>query len=129
MLKQFSVFIFSALLLLNIYGCAALVAGAAGGAGTSIWLSGKLTQQFNASYERTINAAKKALKSLKLEITKETKAENITQLKSKYSDGKEIWIDIRRVTDNSTKVEVRVGAVNPDKEASDRILKKTRRYL
>jgi len=129
MFKRITLFVFSGLLLLNIYGCVALLAGAVAGTGTAAWLSGKLTQEFNASYERTINAAEKALRSLKLKVTKEAKEANVTQLKSKYSDGREIWIDIRKVTDNSTKVEVRVGAVSPDKAAADKILKRIQRYL
>ena len=118
-----------ALLLLNMYGCAALLVGAGAGAGTAVWLSGKLTQEFHASYERTVEAAKAALKSLDLEIKKEEREENVTQLRSEYTDGKEIWIDIRKVAEDSTKVEVRVGAVSPDKAASDKILKRIQAYL
>ena len=129
MFKRITIFVFWGLLLLNIYGCVALLAGAVGGTGTAAWLSGKMTQEFNAPYERTINAATKALRSLKLKVTKEAKEENIAQLKSKYSDGREIWIDIRKVTENSTKVEVRVGAVSPDKAAADDILKRIKAYL
>jgi len=129
MFEKIAVFVFSAALLLNIYGCVPLLAGAAGGAGTGAWLSGKLSQEFHSPYERTIDATKKALKSLKLEITKETKDANITQLKSIYLDGKETWVDIRKISDNSTKVEVRVGGVQPDKEAAGTILKAIQRYL
>jgi hypothetical protein len=48
---------------------------------------------------------------------------------SKYSDGKTIWIDIHRITEASSKIEVRVGAVSGNKEAADKILKKIIRYL
>ena len=123
MFKKISAFVLVGLMSLNMYGCVALLAGGAAGAGTAVWLSGKLTQEFHAPYERTINAAEAALKSLKLEITKESKEAAVTQLKSKYIDGKDIWIDVRMVTENSTKVEIRVGAVNPDKQAADKILK------
>ncbi len=129
MCKKIIVFVFSGFLLLNIYGCFAVLAGGAAGAGTAVWLSDKLTQQFNASYERTINSAEEALRSLKLTITKEAKETRVTQLKSTYTNGKEIWIDIHKITENSTKVEVRVGAVSSDKEAADMILKRIQRYL
>jgi hypothetical protein len=129
MVKKIAVFLCSGLLLLNIYGCFAVVAGAAGGGGTAFWLSGKLTQEVNAPYTKTISAAESALRSLNLEITKETKEDNVAQLKSKYTDGKEIWIDVRKVTEYSSKVEVRVGAVKPDKEAADKILKRIQNYL
>ena len=104
MFKKITVFVFSGLLLLNMYGCFALLAGATGGVGTASWLSGKLSEEFHSSYEQTTNATKSALQSLKLKITKEIKEVNVTQLKSEYIDGKDIWIDIRRVTDTSTKV-------------------------
>jgi len=129
MFKKVIVFVFSGLLLLNMYGCVALLAGATGGVGTIAWLSGKLSQEFHYSYERTTDAAKTALHSLRLEIIKETKEEDVTQLKSEYTDGKDIWIDIRKITDNSTRVEVRVGGVKPDKVVADKILKTIQRYL
>lgn len=129
MFKKIGFFIILGLMALNMCGCAVLLAGAVGGSGTAVWLSGKLSQEFQSSYERTITATKIALQSLKLEITKETREEDISQLKSKYNDGKEIWIDIHKVTENSTKVEVRVGAVSPNKEAANNILKQIRRHL
>jgi predicted lipoprotein len=117
------------ILLTSMCGCLVLLAGGAAGAGTAVWLSGKMTQQFNTPYEQTIRAAQNALTSLKLEVVKETKEENVTQLRSKYSDGKDVWVDIRKITENSTKVEVRVGVVNPDKAASEKIMKKIQIYL
>lgn len=115
-------------LMVNIYGCIALLAGTAGGAGTAVWLSGKLTQQVNAPYERSISAAKSAMNSLKLEITKETKSDDITQINGKYTDGREIWIDVRPVTEASSRIDVRVGAAG-DKAAANKILKRIVSYL
>lgn len=129
MLKKTLVLIFTGLLLINIYGCVALLAGAAGGAGTAVWLSEKLSQEVNSPFERTIKATKSALSSLRLAVTKETREQNVAQIMSKYTDGKTIWIDIRKITDSSSKVEVRVGAVKGDKEAADKILKRIMRYL
>lgn len=129
MSRKIAAFLGLAFLLFNIYGCIAILAGAAGGVGTSVWLSGKLTQEFHAPYEKTIKAAKSALQSLKLDITKESKDDNVAQLRSKYSDGKEIWVDIRRVTETSSKVEIRVGGVSPDKDAATIILKRIQKYL
>jgi hypothetical protein len=129
MARRVAGLILAVLFLASVYGCFAVIAGGAAGGGTAVWLSDKLTQQFNASYERTITAGEKALKSLRLTMKSEKKQEEVTQLRSEYTDGKEIWIDIRKVTENSTKVDVRVGAVNPDKEAADKILKKIQSYL
>lgn len=129
MIKKIFILILTGLLLVNSYGCIPLLVGTAAGAGTAVWLSGKLTQEFHTGYERTINAAEAALRSLKLEVTKESKEANVTQLRSKYSDGKAIWIDVRKITEESTKVEVRVGGVSPDKAASNKILKRIQSYL
>jgi hypothetical protein len=129
MFRKISVFVFTAYLLVNMYGCFAIFAGTAGGVGTAAWLSGKLTQEVNASFEQAIRAAKSALASLKMEVTKETTEPKVAQIMSKYSDGKTVWIDIRKITESSSKIEVRVGAVSLDKAASHNILKRIQQYL
>ena len=129
MFKKITALVFCVLLLVNVYGCIALLAGAAGGAGTAAWLSGKLSQDVNAPFDRAIKAVKSALKSFGMEVTKETKEHSVAQIMSKYADGRTVWIDIRRITEASSKIEVRVGAIGGDKEASDKILKKISRYL
>ena len=129
MVKRIIVSIFAGFLLFNLCGCLAILAGGAGGAGTAAWLSGKLTQEVNASYDNTIRAAKSALKSLGLDMTKETREETVDQIKSKYTDGREIWIDIHKINETSCKVEVRVGVVGNGKEAAGKIMNKIKRYL
>lgn len=129
MLKRAFLFVFAGWLLVNSCGCFALVAGAVGGAGTGMWLAGKLTQEMNASFEKTLQAARDAMKSLKLQVTKETVEDSTAQIIGKYSDGKTIWIDVHRVTASSSKVEVRVGAMEGDKVAADKIIKRIGRYL
>jgi len=129
MIKRLAEVLIAVIFCLNICGCFALFAGAAGGAGTAVWLSGKLTQQLNASYDRTIKATESALESLDLAIIKESKEADVATFRSQYTDGKEIWIDVRRITDVSTKVEVRVGWVGVNKIACDKILNKIKSYL
>jgi len=133
MLKKLVVFISSGLLLLNLCGCRSLLfataGGVVGGVGTAMWLSGKLTQEFNASYDRTVLATESALKSFNFVIARESREAYVTTFRSHYFDGKEIWIDVRRIAETSTKVEVRVGAVNPDKEACSKILERINQYL
>ena len=129
MLKKIGVAIFVGFLLFNLYGCFLLLAGAAGGTGTAAWLSGKLTQQVNAPFDTTIKASKSALKSLRLEVTKETKEEAVAQIMSKYTDGRTIWIDVHKITDSSSKIEVRVGAMGRDKAAAEKIMNRIKRYL
>lgn len=127
-MRKIAIFVIIGLFLTALYGCLAILAGTAGGAGTAVWLSGKLVQEVHAPYARTIKAAKSGLASLKMEITKETKTETVTQIKSRYSDGRETWVDIRPVSEASSKIEVRVGAIS-DKEAADKVLKRILTYL
>lgn len=128
MIKRIGLFVLLGFFAVSICGCVAVVAAGAGGAGTAGWLSGKLTHEVHASYDKTISATRRGLKAMKLDIDKETRAEEITQFRSKYTDGREIWIDVRPVTADSSKIEVRVGAIG-DKEAADKILKNILRYL
>jgi hypothetical protein len=129
MFKKTMLMILSGMMMLNLCGCFALIAGVAGGAGTAVWLSGKLTQEFHAPYHATIDATHAALHSLDLQVAKETQEEDITQIKSIYTVGREMWIDIHRVADDSTKVEVRVGGINPDKDAAALVLSKIHSFL
>ena len=129
MFKKLAKLAILGIMTLNLCGCFLLLAGAAGGAGTAVWLSGKLTQEFHSPYQKTIDAAIKALDSLKLDIIKKTEEDTVTQLRSKYSDGSEMWIDIRKISQDSTKVEVRVGAVGGNKEAATKVLQTIQKYL
>jgi hypothetical protein len=124
-MKKLSIFIFVIMILVNTYGCVALVAGGvAGGVGTGVWLSGKLVQQVNASLEQATQAAKSALRSSRLSVvTKENAGEGVVQMRSRNAGGDKIWIDIHRINDTSSQVQVRVGAFFSNKEAADRILR------
>ena len=131
MFKKMAVLLFLALFSANLCGCAvALLAGGAlvGGLGTSHWVSGKLVQEVDTPYDKTIQASKSALESLGLDIVRATKKRNIAQVMSKYTDGKTIWIDIHNVADSAARLEIRVGAIS-DKEAAQIILDRIKRYL
>lgn len=65
---------------------------------------------------------------MNLEITKEARANDVTQIRSFYMDGRKIWIDIRPIGQDSSGIEVRVGVFG-DKTASDTVLKKIISYL
>jgi hypothetical protein len=127
MFKKFAVFISSVILLLNICGCVALIAGSvAGGAGTAVWLSGKLVQNVDAPLERVEKAAKDSLESRnRAVITKETISGGhaVAQIRSRETSGERIRIDIHKLSDTRSRIEVRVGTIVSNKDAADRILK------
>ena len=128
MKRKILLFLICVIGLSQLYGCVALLAGAAGGAGTAAWLSGKLSQEVNVPFDRALKAARRGLESMKFNVTKETVKEDVAQLMSNYSDGRTIWLDVRRVADSSSRIDVRVGATG-DKEAAKKILDQIRRYL
>lgn len=131
MLTKLMVLIFLISVSVSMCGCVPLlVAGGAvaGGAGTATWISGKIVQEVDASFEKTIQASELALASLNLDVVKYIKKTDVAQIKSNYTDGETIWIDIHRLSQSTSRVEVRVGAI-PDKEAAAKILDKIKEYL
>jgi hypothetical protein len=128
MLKRLTYMLCCISLFVNLTGCAVLFGAAAGGVGTSAWLSGKLNDEINASYENTVIASKNALASLNMPITKEVKTSEVTQIRSEYADGQHVWIDIRPLTRTASKIEIRVG-IKGDKAASLKILERIKREL
>lgn len=128
MLKRIAHLILTSVLLFNLCGCVALVAGTAGGAGTAFWLGGKIDQEVNASLAQAVKAVTKTLDAMRLKITKTTVKDEVAQIMGEYSDGRTIWIDVHRISDKSSRLEIRVGATG-DKAASRKILDKIKRYL
>lgn len=128
MLKRMGVALFSAVFFANICGCALLLAGAAGGAGTAAWLGGKLSQQVEVPKDKAVVAVRRAMAALKLATVKETATDEVFQLIGEYTDGRQVWIDVRALSSSSSKIEVRVGATG-DKAAAESIMNKIKKYL
>lgn len=128
MIKKLIVMSCCVFLGISFCGCALLVGGAVGGAGTAFWLSGKMTDEVSASYDKAIEAVRKAMDSLNIKLVKEAKSSEVAQIRGEYSDGRGVWIDIRPVGDKISKVEIRVGAKG-DKDASTKILNKIKKYI
>ena len=127
MFQRMLFYILGFILMLHMYGCALLVAGAVGGVGTAVWLSDKLAQDVNAPFERSIKAVKTAFVKLNMTITKETKNDDVAQLISEYY-GKKVWVDIHKVSSSASRIEVRVGLTG-DEQAAREILDKILMYL
>lgn len=128
MLKRVIQAVLAGVLLANVYGCAALLVGAAGGAGTAFWLNGKLGDTVNAPISRVVKATTGALEALKYPVTKTVVKEKVAQIMAKYSDERTIWIDIHYISAQASQIAVRVGAKG-DKKASQKILDRIIGYL
>lgn len=129
--ESFNLIVLSVMLVVGTTGCVPLlVAGAAGVAagGTAIWLNDKIVQEVEATYEEAVVAAKEALDALNLPLNKETRTASATQLLSNEVDRSTIWIDIHAVSDTTSRIEVRVGAVG-NEEASRQIMDEINKHL
>jgi hypothetical protein len=124
MKKNFLCVVLSSIFLsLNLCGCAAVLVGAAAGAGTGVWFSGKLSQQIDAPAEKVADAARSVLIAMKAPITAELKNKEVIELRSVYMDGRKIWINIFFTPQDTSRIEVRVGALG-DKTASEILIKR-----
>lgn len=128
MCKKLFNLVFVSILLLNFSGCVALVAGTAGGAGTALWLEGKISEEVNAPLNKVVKAVTAAMRDMRLEVTKTTVKEEVAQIKGKYTDGRIIWIDVKHLSDRSSQIEIRVG-MRGDKDASTKILNRIKNYI
>lgn len=128
MMKQLKTLLCVLFLSASVTGCAAVLIGAGAG-GTAYWLSNKLSQTVDASFDRTVKASREALTGMKLTIIRETTKKDVAQYISKWTDGSDIWVDIRPITTKSSKIEVRVGGIKGDKAASEKILEEIHRRL
>ena len=127
MVKRIIVMALLASLSVTTGGCLALVAAGSAG-GTAAWLSGKLTQEVDASVEEVFAASKKALTSLNLTITGQTLKDDVSQVMGLDVDQQTIWVDAHKISEMRSRIEVRVGAIS-DKETARKILDRILRYL
>jgi len=125
MFKKLSAILISLFLLVNIYGCFALFAGGVvAGAGTAVWLSGKLIQQVDYPIDKTARTVREALSSSGFPLTyKEDLSKGFVQIRSYDKTKEKIWIDIFRTSGLSSQVQVRVGTFVSNKESAEKILR------
>jgi len=125
MFKKFTLSLALIFCAVNLNGCIFLlipvaigVAGGVGiGIGTAKWLSDKLVEQVPHPYDKTVQAARAGLKDLKIDIVKEADTDKLTQISSKYPDGRTVWINVAVVSPTVSRIEVRVGVWGGKKEA------------
>ena len=84
-------------------------AAAAAGAGTYAYVKGDLKRSYEASMDKTWQAAVQSVEELKL--TTESKQHDAFNgvIKGKMADGKSFTINVKRLGENMTEVGVRIG--------------------
>ena len=113
--------------MLGAWGCVLLI-GAAGGAGGTVYVMGKLKEDLNAPVPKVKRAAVAGLKDLGLPVLKDKGDQLTASLESEFADGKHVWIDIEARDESSSQIGIRVGLLG-DEQRSRRVLKAIRQHL
>lgn len=116
------------LLLLSCSGCFALAVGGAAGAAGAVYVLGRLTDEVNHDVPVVHRAAERAMKDLGLQLS-ENKADKLSaHMESEFSDGTNVWIDMKSLAGQRTKLVIRVG-VTGDEVRARQINEAIKRYL
>ena len=102
-------------------GCAALIVGAAAGAGGVAYVQGELKVTESVSHEVAGRAAEKALQDLKFSIIKRQQDGLAAVFDARTASDQKVTIKTQRLTANSTSVGIRVGVLG-DEAKSRQIL-------
>lgn len=119
-----------ALVGLSQTGCVLLVAGgaAAAGAGTYAYVQGELKATESAPLDRVWAATQAAVTELELPITSRHKDALGARLLARTSSDKKVEINLKKVTDTTTEIRIRVGTWG-DETLSRLILDKIKKRL
>lgn len=122
MLKRFAGFVALAAFTQSLAGCAAVAALlglAAVGAGTYVYVEGKLQRDYEVTLDRAYEASLEAVQELRLQLTEKSK--DISEAHIRATDNETpVWIGLESLDANKTKISVRVGYTG-DEQASRRI--------
>ena len=106
---------------LLLTGCAALLVGAAAGAGGVAYVQGELKVTESVSLAVAQRAAEKALTDLKLGIQKRQADGLSGVLEARTSGDQKVTVKTKRIADKSTEIGIRVGVLG-DEAKSRQIL-------
>lgn len=111
-------------------GCAVVAVGAAAGAGAAgyAYVSGVLVSTESATLDRAWDATLAAMKDLQFPITSQRKDALQASLVARNAFDKKISIKLKKVSEQSTEVRIRVGTFG-DETASRAILEKIKKRL
>ncbi len=90
-------------------GCFLVAAGAAAGAGTVAYVRGELDATLDRNYEATVRGANLAIQQREFAKTSEAKDAISDVIKGRTGQDKRVEIDVTRLGDNLTRVQIRIG--------------------
>jgi hypothetical protein len=106
-------------------GCALVLAGSAG-AGTAVYVKGELQTNLEAPLERSIEATNRAVNNLEFMKISEEVDKMTGEITARTAQDKKIKIKLDKVTDNTTKISIRVGIFG-DKALSHSLLEEIKK--
>ncbi len=115
-------------MLVSSSGCAALLVGAAAGAGSVVYLKGALQKNLDKPVERVHKAALKGLKSIQVVVTDEKLEVHKSVIKGKFSDGASVTIEVDALTERASQITIRVGLIG-DQTKAEMVLNAVERRL
>ena len=112
----------------TLFDCISAGTALAREAKVATWADGKVSQDVEGLFSKVVQAVIQALEALQLNITKTTIGKDTAQIIGEYLDSRTIWIDLRRISQHSTHLEIRVS-IKGNKEASYKIWQKIKSFL
>ena len=97
-------------MMLALSGCAVLVVGGVATGGAVVYLN-KVEGTVQAPVPETQSAAREALAGFGLDVIEDAHDMETGRLKSRYADGKPVWVSLEAIGPTVTEVTVRVGVV------------------
>lgn len=114
MLKKLTVLVIAGLVYLNLCGFALIAAG--------VSEASKVRETIDVSYSKAIDMVKAAMISQGIELGKAVIQKEDARVRGAYPDGRSVSINIHRVSDIKTNVEVRVGKSEAGGEDAKKII-------
>src|SRR5262245_32024344 len=130
MINRVALVLLVSVLLFTTSGCLLFVAGAAAGAGAAgyAYANGVLKATEPAPLDRVWSASVDAMKDLEYSITKQAKDALTGNLTARNASDKKIEIQMKKLSENSTEISIRVGTFG-DENLSRVILDKIKKRL
>ena len=110
-----------------VSGCAVILAGSAG-AGTVAYIKGELQANLEAPLEKSIEATRSAVENLKFIKISEEVDKLTGEIIARTSQDEKITIQLNKVTENTTKISIRVGMFG-DQTLSHSLLEEIKKEL
>ena len=115
-------------LLIGLSGCSRQMlilggAAAAAGAGTYAYIKGDLKRTYESPMARAWNATVKAVEEMKLTIESKQHDAFSGIIKGKMADGKRLEINLKRLSESTTEIGIRIGTFG-DRQKSETIHEK-----